>query len=162
MSTTCEIYLNVGPIDGIWAGLPADDLLRSTATRFAGGSPGSSGSTPVLLGARASVDVVGDNRSVFFSLSCASNPSTRFNSASKTSVFGPRFLGTASVTKAGQSFDPFKLQISRVIKFHDGLSEQKEPTVYTRTLEHLTGFTRRAKSITLDLGQQLAFRNATS
>lgn len=32
----------------------------------------------------------------FWSLSCCSRPSTRFNNASRMSVFGPRFLGTAS------------------------------------------------------------------
>lgn len=37
--------------------------------------------------------------SVFFSLSFCSNPSTLFRRASKTSVFGPLFFGTASVTE---------------------------------------------------------------
>jgi hypothetical protein len=39
----------------------------------------------------------GCSLSAFFSFSLASNPSTLFKRASKTSVFGPRFLGTASI-----------------------------------------------------------------
>ena len=45
---------------------------------------------------------VGDGSSVgdvsfFLSLSCASSPSTLLSKASSTSVFGPRFFGTASI-----------------------------------------------------------------
>lgn len=39
----------------------------------------------------------GCSLSAFFSFSLASNPSTLFKRASKTSVFGPRFFGTASI-----------------------------------------------------------------
>lgn len=44
------------------------------------------------------VSEVGVPLSVFLSLSRCSSPSTRFNRASSTSVFGPLFFGTASVT----------------------------------------------------------------
>lgn len=78
---------------------PWGDLLSLFAMRLGGGSGVSelSGSFTAALWesdeapAKASV-----SSSVFFSLSFASRPSTLFNRASKTSVLGPRFLGTAS------------------------------------------------------------------
>lgn len=79
------------------------DVLASVAIRFAAGSPDSvvvhsmafdpEPEAKSLPASRA----VGEICSAFFSLNLASSPSTRFNSASNTSVFGPRFLGTASV-----------------------------------------------------------------
>lgn len=79
------------------------DVLASVATRLAAGSPDSdvvlsttAGPEPDATSIAASRDV-GETCSAFFSLSLASKPSTRFSSASSTSVFGPRFLGTASI-----------------------------------------------------------------
>lgn len=79
------------------------DVLASVATRLATGSPDSdivlsttAGPEPDATSLAASRDV-GETCSAFFSLNLASKPSTRFSSASSTSVFGPRFLGTASM-----------------------------------------------------------------
>lgn len=79
------------------------DVRESVAIRLGAGSPESDAEPSMTadpeIGAKslgASRDV-GDVCSAFFSLSLASSPSTRFSRASSTSVFGPRFLGTASV-----------------------------------------------------------------
>lgn len=73
------------------------DLVMSKAIRFGFGSGGDSGTTvPDSDG-----ESVSGEASVFLSLSWASKPSTLFNRASKTSVLGPRFFGTASVNRKG-------------------------------------------------------------
>lgn len=76
------------------------DVLASPANRLGAGSPDSEAAASVaarLPSPPASRDV-GEICSAFFSLNLASSPSTRFNSASSTSVLGPRFLGTASTS----------------------------------------------------------------
>lgn len=79
-------------------------LAVSKAGRFGLGSDVSV-SVPVIAEPPApdvdSSAVVGDGSSVgevsfFLSFSCASSPSTLLSKASSTSVFGPRFFGTAS------------------------------------------------------------------
>lgn len=77
------------------------DARASIAIRLGAGSPPSpawEADTEVSalpnIGAFA---MVGDASSSFFSRSFASSPSTLFKSASSTSVFGPRFFGTASI-----------------------------------------------------------------
>jgi len=73
-----------------------------------------------------------------------SRPSTRFKRASRTSVLGPLFLGTASGSGCQSMFG-----CTRVVL-------RVEHTVYTRAVEHLTGFTGRACAIALDLEFGLA------
>ena len=72
----------------------------SGANRLGAGSPVPlSAASARAFESPASADVVGEACSAFFSLNLASKPSTRFRSASRTSVLGPRFLGTASVKR---------------------------------------------------------------
>jgi hypothetical protein len=73
-----------------------------------------------------------------------SRPSTRFKRASRTSVLGPLFLGTASGRGCQSMFG-----CTRVVL-------RVEHTVYTRAVEHLTGFTGRPCAIALDLDFRLA------
>jgi hypothetical protein len=76
------------------------DVLTSQAIRLEAGSPDSEAatSTGVRVVSPAASRDVGEICSAFFSLNFASSPSTRFSRASSTSVFGPRFLGTASTS----------------------------------------------------------------
>ncbi len=46
---------------------------------------------------RSGCSSLGETSVVLWSFSCASRPSTLFSNASSTSVFGPRFLGIASI-----------------------------------------------------------------
>ena len=83
-------------------------LVVSKAGRFDLGSEVSvSGTVATNTPDVDSSAVVGDDSSVgeasfFWSLSRASSPSTRLSKASSTSVFGPRFFGTASVNAQQQ------------------------------------------------------------
>lgn len=70
-----------------------------------------------------------------------SRPSTRFKRASRTSVFGPLFLGTASAADC-----------QRVLHAAERDSFMAEHTVDTRAIEHLTCFTGRSCTVTFDLG----------
>lgn len=80
----------------------------SDANRLGAGSPVSvSVASATAFESPASADVVGEACSAFFSLNLASRPSTRFRSASRTSVLGPRFLGTASVKRRAWSATGF-------------------------------------------------------
>lgn len=77
---------------------PSDDLLLSVASLLGAGSTTSvSSSSSSSASATAESPPFEASPSAFFSFSFASSPSTRFSNASRTSVFGPRFLGTASV-----------------------------------------------------------------
>lgn len=75
----------------------------------------------------------------FFSFSLASSPSTLFNRASKTSVLGPRFFGTASGQRKW-AHNQFLLYSYFV---DPGLEPpiQIEHTIDARALENLTGLT---------------------
>ena len=75
----------------------------SDANRFGAGSPDSTSAVSEAFVWLALVDVSGEVCSAFFSLNLASNPSTRFRRASKTSVLGPRFFGTASIESGAVS-----------------------------------------------------------
>lgn len=85
-------------------------LVVSKAGRFGLGSDVSVSGAAATNTPVPDVDssaVVGDDSSVgeasfFWSLSRASSPSTRLSKASSTSVFGPRFFGTASVNAQQQ------------------------------------------------------------
>lgn len=80
-------------------------VFSSVARRLATGSAASRSAGCLFVGGSATesscvVDPGEDDGcslSAFFSFSLASNPSTLFKRASKTSVFGPRFFGTASI-----------------------------------------------------------------
>lgn len=93
----------VSELANLGSAIPEGDFSNAVAKRFGGGSlasdrPASSGSA---LGASDDSAPVSVPSSAFFSLSLASRPSTRLRSASKTSVFGPRFFGTASAQRTG-------------------------------------------------------------
>lgn len=93
----------------------------------------------------------GDGASLFFSRSFASSPSTRFNKASRTSVLGPRFFGTAS-TQVSHCQEDAGLTFWIDQEWKPALREIcSELTIDTRTLEDLASFTRWAKSIAFDL-----------
>lgn len=76
------------------------DLSAALAMRFRGGSAASAGPASSGSALCASEDSAASvPSSAFFSLSLASRPSTRFSRASRTSVLGPRFFGTASALR---------------------------------------------------------------
>lgn len=110
---------------------------------------GSAGAVPPLIGDSWFVSgvegVVGD--SAPFSLSFASSPSTRFRRASSTSVFGPRFLGTASGSG--------DMWVSDFSVLDTSCSEAEDPnvrhTINTGTLEDLACLARRTEAVALDL-----------
>lgn len=109
----------------------------------------SAGAMPPLAGDSSFVSgvdgVVGDSAPC--SLSLASSPSTRFRRASSTSVFGPRFLGTAS--------GPEGICVSDLVVLDMLCSERSYPkarhTIDTRTLEDLTGLARWTEAVAFDL-----------
>ena len=70
-----------------------------------------------------------------------SRPSTRFRRASRTSVLGPLFFGTASVGRGQLSLR------SNTGGWRSGM----ESTIDTRAVEDLTGFTGWASAVTFDL-----------
>lgn len=70
-----------------------------------------------------------------------SRPSTRFNRASRTSVLGPLFFGTASVGRGQLS-----LRLNT-----GGWRSGMERTIDTRAVEDLTGFAGWAGAVAFDL-----------
>lgn len=99
--------------------------------------------------------------SCFSSLRRRSRPSTRFRSASRTSVFGPRFLGTASgrwsLAVCGHAVS---YRASCRLCFRDIVMQlayaEGYLTIYTGTLEDLAGLTSRPQPVALDLEVGLA------
>lgn len=76
---------------------------------------GDTDSSEILVGGFSEVEASG---SVFFSFSRASSPSTLFSKASKTSVLGPLFFGTASVVM--MSNGPRQRMIELTYRIHMG------------------------------------------
>lgn len=110
----------------------ADEDVRFSLSAAAAGSAVVAVAAEALTG----LSELGESGWSFFSLSLASSPSTLLRRASRTSVLGPLFLGTASEETVVSSDTP------RNIVYHAGnwlLWVMR--TVYTRTLENLTGFT---------------------
>jgi hypothetical protein len=89
----------------------------------------------------------------FSSCNRFSRPSTRFNSASSTSVLGPRFFGTASVARDQQlaPFEALRTAIFAHVPNSQFEKKDRTRTVNTRALEDTTGLTAWSGTIALDL-----------
>lgn len=144
-----EIYLSVAGENNTGSFPSVARLVSSAGLLGCLSVSGSAGAVPPLVGDSSFVSgvdgVVGD--SAPFSLSFASSPSTRFRRASSTSVFGPRFLGTAS--------GPADNCVSDIPVLDMPCFEAEDPkakhTIDTRTLEDLAGLARWTKAVAFDL-----------
>ena len=101
--------------------------------------------------------------SCFSSLRRRSRPSTRLSSASRTSVFGPRFFGTASTRRlsAKRSQAESYHASCRSLSLRHAMQlahAEKKLTIYTGTLEDLAGLTSGPQPVALDLPNGLARR----
>lgn len=87
-----------------------------------------------VVGAEVNIGVGGEPSGVgvsgwsFLSFSLASSPSTRFNRASKTSVLGPLFFGTASGRDRSQAVSGFALVAGDISALYHGTYHIRKDT----------------------------------